>query len=370
MNADSGRRGALFLALILVHSAAGVQQAHGVSEVLRGDDADDAVAVEDGDELGSLASHDAAEGFYKGVVRLGRLEGAGHHSLDIAVAFGLQGFDDALAGDGTDESASANDRKDILQGMDAALESLFEGGRGRERGEVGEHDVAHAKWVGLGVEQEAGIVHVGADEDEAADHDEPHVGQDASGDGKDETDDLTETGRRACSFEHAMVARELAAEDAAPIERGGGEEIDGSEEEVDPDYGAEEVRGGKPGALEEADLGGNREDDGGEDEAEDEIRDRAHDAETLADLGGCGALGCFGSGVLLQAPGGEKKDAAELEAVPCGGDRASDFANGYCKEEQRPEKKASTACRSGDRRVADGETEQQKEEGMNAYLHT
>ena len=43
-------------------AAALVEQAHGLGQVLRGDDADDALALHDGDELRALSAGDAAQG--------------------------------------------------------------------------------------------------------------------------------------------------------------------------------------------------------------------------------------------------------------------------------------------------------------------
>ena len=104
-----------------------------MGEILRGDDAYDAVAFEDGDDLRALPGHDAAEGFDEGVVGLRGLEGAGHDALDVAVAVCCERLDDALAGDCADEIASAHDGEDVLQGVDGALQRVFEGVGGGEQ---------------------------------------------------------------------------------------------------------------------------------------------------------------------------------------------------------------------------------------------
>src|SRR5262249_36852571 len=161
--------------------------------------------------------------------------------------------------------------------------------------------------VSLGVEQEAGVVHVGADEDEAADHDEPHVGQDAAGDGKDEADDLPEAGGGAGAFEDAVRAGELTAEDAAGVERCSGWWGERGEQEIGPDGGTKQMSRCKPGALEKAYFGGDGQDDGAEDEAKEEVCDWTDEAKTLANLRSGGTVGRFRGGVLLQAAGGEQK---------------------------------------------------------------
>src|SRR5262249_5536896 len=147
----------------------------------------------------------------------------------------------------------------------------------------------------------------------------------AAGDGKDEADDLAEAGGGAGAFEYAVCAGELTAEDTAAVERSSGEEVDGGEQEIDPDSGTKQMSRCKPGALEKAYFGGDGQDDGAEDETKEEVCDWTDEAKTLADLGSGGAVGRFRGGVLLQAAGGEQKDAAEIESVPCSGDRACDL---------------------------------------------
>ena len=70
----------------------------------------------------------------------------------------------------------ADDGEDVLQGVDGALERVLEGVGGGEHAELREHDVAHAHGVEVGLQEEALVFHVGADEDEGSEHDEPHVG--------------------------------------------------------------------------------------------------------------------------------------------------------------------------------------------------
>ena len=66
-------------------------------QVLRCNDADDAVAFEDGHHLRNLSGHDAFQRYDQRVVRLSGLEGARHDALHISIAIGLQRLDDALS---------------------------------------------------------------------------------------------------------------------------------------------------------------------------------------------------------------------------------------------------------------------------------
>ena len=134
------------------------------------------------------------------------------------------------------------------------------------------------------------------------------------------------------AFERAVRLGELATEDAATVERGGGQEVDCAEEQVDPDGGAQKVRGRDPGALEEIDLGRDGHDGRAEHEAEADVGDGADDGHALLHRGGRGAFGGLGCGVAQQAAGGEQEDAAQLQAEPGGGDGAGDLAHDDCEQ--------------------------------------
>lgn len=127
--------------------------------------------------------------------------------------------------------------------------------------------------------------------------------------------------------------------------------------------------GGEPWPFEKIDLRCDGENDCREEESEDEIGEWADETEAFPD----GRRGCplrgIGRSVLLQAAGGQKEDAAQLEVVPCGGEGASDLTNDDSEKQQRPQSKASGTRGSGDGRVADREAQQQKEEGVDAYFH-
>ena len=48
----------------------------------------------------------------------------------------------------------------------------------------------------------------------------------------------------------------------------------------------------------------------------------------------------------MQAAGGQQKDAAQLQAEPCGGDGAGDLANGDGEQQKQPQREAAAAGRS------------------------
>ena len=62
-------------------------------------------------------------------------------------------------------------------------------------------------------------------------------------------DGLTESCGGAGALDAAFGFGEFATEDAASVERGGGKKIHCAEEQIDPDGGAEEVRGREPGTV-------------------------------------------------------------------------------------------------------------------------
>ena len=86
----------------------------------------DAFAFGYGDEGEASAGGDAADDGAEGIFRFGDLEGAGHDALDVSVAVGAEGFDDALAVYDADQLRTADDGEILLQGMDAADEGVGE----------------------------------------------------------------------------------------------------------------------------------------------------------------------------------------------------------------------------------------------------
>ena len=171
------------------------------------------------------ARHDAAQRLDQRIVGLRGLEGARHDALHIAVAVGMQRLDDALAGDGADEVGSANDGEDVLQRVDRPLQRIFERVGGGEHAELRQHHVAHPHGVDIGLQQQALVFHVGADQHEAADHDQPHVGNQKASDHESDSDGLTESCCCARALDAAFCLGKLAAEDAAAVERRGGQQI-------------------------------------------------------------------------------------------------------------------------------------------------
>ena len=68
---------------------------------------------------------------------------------------------------------SAHDGEVFLQGVNAADKRVGQGVGWRERGEVGEHDFAHANGVDDRLEEDALVFDLRADHDEESGDDEP-----------------------------------------------------------------------------------------------------------------------------------------------------------------------------------------------------
>ena len=71
-----------------------------------------------------MAGGEAADGRAEGILGASHLEGAGHDGLDVAVAVVAQGVNDALAGDDADQLRAAHDGELLLEGVDAADQSV------------------------------------------------------------------------------------------------------------------------------------------------------------------------------------------------------------------------------------------------------
>ncbi len=80
---------------------------------------------------------------------------------------------------------------------------------------------------------------------------------------------------------------------------------------------------------------------------------RADDGHALLHRGRCGALRRLGRGVAHQAADGQQKQAAQLQAEPCGGDGTRNFAYDYCKQQNQPQGEAAAARHAGDGGITD-----------------
>ena len=127
--------------------------------------------------------------------------------------------------------------------------------------------------------------------------------------------------------------------------------------------------GRDPRAFEEIDLGRNRDDDCGNQETEADVGDGSYDGHALLHLRGRRTFGGFGRGEGEQAAGGDQKDAAQLEAEPCGGDGTGDLTHDNGHQEKHPEREAAATGGSGDGGVADGQAKQEQEEGVDTDIH-
>ena len=163
--------------------------------------------------------------------------------LDVAVAVVAQRVDDALARDDADQLRSAHDGEILLQRVHAAKQRVGQRvGRG-ERGEVGEHDFAHVHGVDDRLEEDALILDLRADHDEKAGDDEPVDVQSHAADHDGEGNDLADARGGAACGGKPMGAGEVAAQQAAEVERIGGKQMQNAKACLHPDHAAHQVVG-------------------------------------------------------------------------------------------------------------------------------
>lgn len=126
------------------------------------------------------------------------------------------------------------------------------------------------------------------------------------------------------------------AESAPCVERPGGQEIDGGEQDVKPDEGAEEVLRGDPAGLNELEMRGDSEDDGSEKETGHGVGDGADEGHAALDAGGW-----TGTGEGEDTARGEKQDTAEIEREPGSRQGAGDLPEDDGEDEKEPEGEAT-----------------------------
>ena len=114
--------------------------------------------------------------------------------------------------DDADQLRAAHDGKIFLQGVNAADQRVGQRVRGREGGEVGEHDFAHVHGVDDGLEEDALVFNLRADHDEEAGDDEPVVVQQHAADHGGERQHLAEAGGGAAGGREAVLAGKAAAD--------------------------------------------------------------------------------------------------------------------------------------------------------------
>ena len=344
------------------------EEGHGAHEVLHADDADDASALSDGDEGEAAAGGEAADGGAEGVFGAGDLEGAGHDGLDVAVAVVAEGVDDALAGDDADEFGTADDGEVLLQGVDAAIERVGEGVTGREGGEVSEHDFAHAHGVNDGLEEDALVFDLRADHDEEAGDDEPGAVQEHAGEHGGEGEELAESAGGAAGGGDAVGAGEVAAEQASGIEGIRGQQMEDAKAGLHPDHAAEEVGGGDPGLIEEADVAAGAHKADAERERREEVGEGSGEGDGELAGAAIGVFLAFRVGVGEEAADGEQEDGAEAEAEPGGDEEAGGFADDDGGNEDEEEgKAASYAVGGAEAQAHEGE---QREECVHPQFNT
>src|ERR1035441_8089289 len=249
-----GHGQSLLFVFLALDSALLREEGHGAHEVLHADDAYYTATFGDGNEREAAAGGQAADGGAECVLGPGNLEGARHDRLHIAIAVAAQGVHNALPRNDADQLRAADYGEVLLQGMNAAGEGVGEGGRGRERGEVGEHHFAHVHCVYHGLEEDTLIFNLRADHDEKSSNEEPGAVEQHAGDHGGQGEQLSQAGGRTPGGRNAMLAGEAAAQKASKIKRVGGQQVEQPEAGLHPDHAAEQVCRSDPGLVKEPDV--------------------------------------------------------------------------------------------------------------------
>ncbi len=173
----------------------------------------------------AVAGGQAADGGAQRVLRPRHLEGARHDRLHIAVAVVAQRVHDALPRDDAHQLRAAHHGKILLQRVHAAVQGVGERVRGRERGKVGEHHLAHAHGIDDRLEEDPLIFDLRADHDEEAGEDEPGILRKDAAQHGDESQRLAQAGSGAPRGSKSVRARKCIADQPAAIERIGGQQM-------------------------------------------------------------------------------------------------------------------------------------------------
>ena len=287
---------------------------------------------------------------------------------DIAVAIVAQGVHNALARNDPDQLWTANDGEILLQGVDAADEGVGEGIRGRERGEIGEHDFTHLHCVDHGLKEDTLVFNLRADHDEKAGDDEPVIVEQHTGDHGGEGQDLAEAGGGTAGGRKAVLAGEAAADEAAHVERIGGDEMQDGEAGLHPHHAAEQKRGGDEGLAKEVDIAPGTQECGGQHEGRGGVGHRTGErdgklAGTLVSF-----LLAFGIRVGKQSADGQKENGAQAEAKPGCHQQPCCFPDDdCCREHEKQANAAQCAVVCAEHQAHD---RQQREKGVDAELNS
>jgi len=209
--------------LVLVFQPAMLSQhAHAVHQVLQGNDADDAIAFRHRNERHAPTCH-AANHRTERVAWLRYLKAARHNALHIAIAFAAQRFQNSLPRDDAYEIRSAHYGELILQAVNGLIERIFERVRWRERGEVGQHHVAHRHRVDDRLKHQSLVFQLCADKDKEAAHNEPWAEAAAQPRvGDEEQCDSAENGHRAEDLSHSRSSARSLRIASRPAEAAAG----------------------------------------------------------------------------------------------------------------------------------------------------
>ena len=205
-------------------------------QVLQGDDADQVLVFDHGNDAG-IAGGKLAEGGTERVLAQGDFEDFIHHRLDVAVSFGAQSLENTLLRNHAHHVATAHHRKIVLQGMNRFFQGIFQGVRRGERGEIGEHDLFEADVVEHGLEYEGTLLQLRGGKDDDADHGEPAVAEQA-GQHQDHGDGVADRNGAASGGRSLQSAGKQCPQDASAIERVSRHEIQNCQIKIGPHQAA------------------------------------------------------------------------------------------------------------------------------------
>ncbi len=222
--------------------------------------------------------------------------------------------------------------------MDRLGQGIFECVRRREGREVGQHDVTHGYSVYNKLEHQPLVFKLCADEDKKAAHDEPWTKLcTQSSPGKKEqryayqygqqANHLSQSGSGTRCLDHAVGAAEAAAEDPAGVQRVGGDEIQCSQNHIEPDRRTHQMQGSdqRPGKY--RDIRGGPSDEASYCQGKGKIGQRTNRSNRGLYLAFTGAFCAVRIGVREESSNGQQKNTAQLNTVIGRSDDARNFTD-------------------------------------------
>ena len=142
-----------------------------------------------------------------------------------------------------------------------------------------------------------------------------------------EGDDLAEAGGGAAGESEAVLAGEAAANEAAAIERIGGQQVQEAEAGLHPYHAAQQISGGDQGLGEEMDIAAGAQERGGQNQGRGAVGEGTGEGHGKLAAAAVGVFLAFRIGVGKEAADGKQKNGAQAQTEPGGDQQASGFAD-------------------------------------------